>query len=534
MKKNLIQHLILQVLSILFLITISRISYSAFTDKPGTRPIGIGGAFVGIADDINSLFYNPAGLGRLKRTEVTAMYDQQYIGVGNLNYGYLGLVLPIGDLGGFGFSISQSYYELYQEYIGILSYGTKISNNPLMFIGGNMKGFMKRYVANEYTRVDPYFSTYGYTKTGVGYDISTLLFITKRLSLGVMIENIGEPDMALSAGEKVGVNAKLGIAYKIGKITPVVEVNIKNKKVNGKQDINFLGGVEYKLSDDIVLRGGGNLYNLSVGVSYNIGNPQFDYAFRYPITGLVVYGSHAVQVTYKFGTAKPDQPLTKVIISLPSGVKRMSIAVLDLEANNVPQAITSAISEFLRLEFFKAHRYDVIERKNIDKILKEQIFQQTGCTTSDCAVEIGKILNVHYVIVGSANKLGNEYTIQIRLVDVEKAKVVLADMVECDSEDKLLEATKKLAQRINSQVSIVGKVNRIDGDIVTIDKGSVDKLDTGMMLVVERETITAGVELEEIATVEIEYVDQNISKGKIIKKVKEVKEGDIVNLGFIE
>ena len=32
----------------------------------GVRPLGMGNAFVAVADDFNSLFYNPAGLARLK------------------------------------------------------------------------------------------------------------------------------------------------------------------------------------------------------------------------------------------------------------------------------------------------------------------------------------------------------------------------------------------------------------------------------------------------------------------------------------
>ena len=37
--------------------------------------------------------------------------------------------------------------------------------------------------------------------------------------------------------------------------------------------------------------------------------------------------------------------------------------------------------------------YTVVERANIDKILKEQKFQHSGCTDSEFAVEIGQLLN---------------------------------------------------------------------------------------------------------------------------------------------
>ena len=35
----------------------------------GSRPMGMGGAFTAISDDENALFYNPAGLNRIKPGE---------------------------------------------------------------------------------------------------------------------------------------------------------------------------------------------------------------------------------------------------------------------------------------------------------------------------------------------------------------------------------------------------------------------------------------------------------------------------------
>lgn len=42
-------------------------------ELPGTRPLGMGNAFVAVADDRNALYYNPAGLARLDRMHVSAL-----------------------------------------------------------------------------------------------------------------------------------------------------------------------------------------------------------------------------------------------------------------------------------------------------------------------------------------------------------------------------------------------------------------------------------------------------------------------------
>src|SRR4051812_10589257 len=41
----------------------------------GARPGGMGGAFIGLSDDIESIYSTPAGLGNLIQSGVTAMYQ---------------------------------------------------------------------------------------------------------------------------------------------------------------------------------------------------------------------------------------------------------------------------------------------------------------------------------------------------------------------------------------------------------------------------------------------------------------------------
>lgn len=64
----------------------------------GARPLALGGAFVGVADDENALFYNPAGLATLSESGLTSFYSTQYQVIG---YGALGLAfkkLGVGAL----------------------------------------------------------------------------------------------------------------------------------------------------------------------------------------------------------------------------------------------------------------------------------------------------------------------------------------------------------------------------------------------------------------------------------------------------
>ena len=59
---------------------------------PGARPAAMGGAFSGIADDVHSVYYNPAGLAGLERIQITGMDDQYFQGI---NYTFAALAVPL-------------------------------------------------------------------------------------------------------------------------------------------------------------------------------------------------------------------------------------------------------------------------------------------------------------------------------------------------------------------------------------------------------------------------------------------------------
>lgn len=69
----------------------------------GARAVGMGGAFVAIADDISSLYWNPAGLARLRNGEAIFSHTDWILDV---SYDYAAVGLPLGSLGSLGLSFS--------------------------------------------------------------------------------------------------------------------------------------------------------------------------------------------------------------------------------------------------------------------------------------------------------------------------------------------------------------------------------------------------------------------------------------------
>jgi hypothetical protein len=79
----------------------------------GPRPAALGGAFVGLADDVNSIYYNPGGLGMLQRQEVTFMHHALYEGVRQEWGAY---ALPTKKFGTFAAAVDQVSVQPFPAY----------------------------------------------------------------------------------------------------------------------------------------------------------------------------------------------------------------------------------------------------------------------------------------------------------------------------------------------------------------------------------------------------------------------------------
>jgi hypothetical protein len=62
----------------------------------GARQSGMGEAFTGIADDVNAIFWNPAGLGQLTRHQACLQHSIWMI---DINFQYLAYALPLQGIG---------------------------------------------------------------------------------------------------------------------------------------------------------------------------------------------------------------------------------------------------------------------------------------------------------------------------------------------------------------------------------------------------------------------------------------------------
>jgi hypothetical protein len=101
------------------------------------------------------------------------------------------------------------------------------------------------------------------------------------------------------------------------------------------------------------------------------------------------------------------------------------VAVMPFASRSVDVEALDGIGAALSSELLRTGRMRVLERGQMDAILREQSFQASGsCEGGECAVELGRLLSVDQMIVGSIAKVGETYSVTARQVRVGSGEVI--------------------------------------------------------------------------------------------------------------
>ncbi len=116
--------------------------------------------------------------------------------------------------------------------------------------------------------------------------------------------------------------------------------------------------------------------------------------------------------------------LAPLLLPVPTKAQeRESVAVMDMEGRGISTIEAQTLTDRMRSELVRTGAVTVVERGQMQAILSEQDFQLTGCTSDECAVEIGQLLGVSVMITGSVGKIGSTYTLDLRTIDIETGAI---------------------------------------------------------------------------------------------------------------
>lgn len=243
----------------------------AAQENMGARPIALGGAFAGLADDANAIFLNPAGLAYAKGelasissklaagTEYTVLGGVEKTPLGNIGIGYISsgynLAAPAtvtagtdpGDIA--VKSIDQTL---------VLSYARKLNDFMVVppALGALSLGTNLKFSSSRLNNAKGLSTQVG---SGVDLDLAAMFQSNENLTWGFCFRDL------LADGNERAVTG--GIAGKL--LAGVVTWSIEGKSL----------GIEVKMIPELALRAGRDGSYNTAGVGLNLGGFGVDYAY---------------------------------------------------------------------------------------------------------------------------------------------------------------------------------------------------------------------------------------------------------------
>lgn len=316
MKSKLIIFLIISFISI----SLNSNTMAGFIDTgQGARPIGLGRAYTAVANDVHSIFYNPAGMVHLNNLAITTMYARLYPGVAGekLHYEMFAAAIPLSFIGNVGVALTNFNIDIYNENAIYLSYGRQLPFN--LAIGANFK-FLRWAAEGDIDPIsgikDKDFSNNSFAfDVGLMYQIPVPLIKklsqSGRLQLGVMLTDINQPNISENGADR----GKLppGLAFGVGFLSDniLLAADLSRRDEFTKLHV----GAEYllqKMNIDswnfaFLVRGGGiRVLNDRKGGEVDLGfgllvrNVLIDYVYVYPLALRDVNGSHKISLSFHF------------------------------------------------------------------------------------------------------------------------------------------------------------------------------------------------------------------------------------------
>lgn len=143
-----------------------------------------------------------------------------------------------------------------------------------------------------------------------------------------------------------------------------------------------------------------------------------------------------------------------LMILCPTGLyaEKMRLAIIDFKADGVSKQEARRITELIRTEIITTGKFSVIERDQLDQILKEQGFQMTGCTDESCAVQIGKLVSANKILVGTVMLVSGTTVINGRIVDVEKGVAEFGERQVARNSGEMYDAVAAFSQKLTKRI----------------------------------------------------------------------------------
>jgi hypothetical protein len=270
----------------------------------GARAIAMGEAYTAQADDVSSLYWNPAGLAIMNQSQAAFMYDKSY---DDMAFSHAAVATPL-ESGALGASLSYLSYGKISGYTdgdaptGDINAYSGVATLGAAWLGENWSaGVNAKGIQGQLADVKA---------TGFATDLGLNLIYPKEvmtgtLRLGAVVKNLGTGLKYIQEKDPFPTEWRVGLAA----------VQMMNRRLSfsadyGKatdNDAAIYAGAEYWILPFLALRGGYAADHsesnwMRAGIGLKVKDLSFDYAYtQYGDLGM----SNRFEIVYRFGVMRP-------------------------------------------------------------------------------------------------------------------------------------------------------------------------------------------------------------------------------------
>lgn len=279
----------------------------------GARSLGMGGAEVAFARDVNAIYWNAAGLARLNYPELALMHAEQFAG-GVVRYNFGAFAIPYGKESSLGIGLIRlavdgiPFTQLPREDLDL--------GEPYVDDNGVTR-INRPFIDHEFSDAEyAFFLSYARARSsrfryggsvkivhkgfdqagawGIGFDIGTQLQLGDHLLLGANLQDATTTILAWDTGHKelivptlkVGAALPVSVDYLRGTLLPAVDLDFRfegrefaAQLSGGPVSIEYHAGAEYVYRETVALRLGADAGNFTAGAGIYLPRLAIDYAF---------------------------------------------------------------------------------------------------------------------------------------------------------------------------------------------------------------------------------------------------------------
>lgn len=299
----------------------------------GGRALALGGAYSAIANDVNSIYWNPAGLARINYPQISLMHTEQFGGL--VNYDYAGIAFPFYSNASVGLGIirlgidgiADTRYALIDENgNGIFDENERLDKDKITYFNAVDYAFYLSY-SQKHSDLLSYGANIKFIRRdmsvgnalGIGIDLGIQFSPYQNLLFGINLQDATTTLVAWNNGtnELISPTIKVGTAYLIealgGKFLPVFDFDVRfeNRKYASNFNIggisfDFHSGIEFDYKNIVALRMGySEIGTTNFGAGIHLPKFDIDYTFATSkITDNRFDDTHRVSITFTFESEK--------------------------------------------------------------------------------------------------------------------------------------------------------------------------------------------------------------------------------------